>query len=162
MRRKNTSGLILVAITLASLVVVPKSSATAIPTLGSGVVNLANYPGTMVGISNTCINWNTPLPCTALTQVIDSVSSSDSVFTSGNNAIDTIKDLVAGETAPIVDFETVQSPLAGGEVHFDFTGFETPGAFGNCASAAVNNGCNPGGGSPFDLFQISADEVVLS
>jgi len=163
MRRKKTSGLILVGIAIAALVVVPKSSATVIPTSGSGVVNLSNLSGTMVAISNACINWDSAAPCVGGTAVEDSVSSSDpTVFTSGSTALDTIKDLTAGGSFPVVDFETVQSPLPGGDVNFDLTGFFVPGAFGNCTSATVGTACNPGGGSPFDFFQSSQNSVVLS
>ena len=83
-------------------------------------------------------------------------------FTSGSSALDTIKDLPSGVAVPLVDFETVQSPLAGGEVHFNLTSIVIPGAFGNCASAAVNTQCNIGGGSPFDLFQATANQVEIS
>jgi hypothetical protein len=137
--------------------------ATAIITSGSGVVSLSPLTGTLVGVSNACINWMSTNPCPPGATVQDSVSSLDSsVFTSGSTASDTIKDLLATASFPISLFETIQSPLPGGVVNFDLESFVVPGAFGNCTSGAVGNSCNPGGGSPFDFQQISSNQVEVS
>jgi hypothetical protein len=73
----------------------------------------------------------------------------------------TIKDLMAGEVFPLVDFETAPGPQ--GLVHFDLISL-LPAAAGpgnNCASAAVGTSCAPTG-SPFFLYQASANQVSIT
>ena len=147
---------------LGVLAIAPNASATPIPLGGGAVLNISNLVGTLVGMSNTCINWGYPAACSINTSVQDSVSGSDpAIFTTGSTPLDTIKDLPTGFSVPVVDFETVQSPLPGGVVHFDLTSLVVPGAFGNCSSSAVNNACNPGGGSPFTLIQETPTQVGI-
>src|SRR5436305_553721 len=107
------------ALAFSALAMAPtKASATPIPLGGGGVLNISNLVGTLVGVSGTCINWNYPAACTAATSVQDSVSGSDpAVFTVGSTPLDTIKDLPVGVSLPLIDFQTVQSPLPGGVVH---------------------------------------------
>jgi hypothetical protein len=117
----------------------------------------------MVGVNNTCINWAYPAACQNTTGIQDAISSGDPLaFTSGSTASDTIKDLLTSEILPLTDFETIQSPLAGGIVNFDLESIFIPGAFGNCASSSIGTSCNPGGGSPFDLLQDTANEVTVT
>jgi PEP-CTERM motif len=152
-----------VAVVVAGGVFAGVASATSIPLGGGGVLQLSNMTGVLVGVTNTCINWAYPAVCSAATSVQDSVSGSDAaVFTPGSTPQDTIKDLPAGVATPLVDFMTVQSPLAGGIVNFDLESIVIPGAFGDCTSGAVNSTCNPGGGSPFDLFQATANQVTVT
>jgi len=133
--------------------------ATSIPLGGGGVLNLSNMPGTVVGVSNICINWSgTAGPCTP-TSVQDSVSGTDPIFVSGSTAQDTIKNLPAGVVTPLVAFETVQSTLPGGIVTFDLTSIVLPGAAGNCATDVF---CRPGGASPFTFVQDTANQVTVS
>jgi len=163
MKKKLLQSLPLAA--LASFLAVAPGNiyATAIVTSGSGIVSLSPLMGTLVGVSNACINWMSTNPCPPGATVQDSVSSLDtSVFTSGSTATDTIKDLISGSSFPISLFETIQSPLPGGVVNFDLESFIVPGAFGNCASATVGTSCNPGGGSAFDFQQISPSSVEVS
>jgi len=121
--------------------------------------------GTLVGVTNACINWGFPAACSSSTAVQDSVSGQDTaVFTIGSTASDTIKDLPAGIVPPaLVDFMTVQSPLAGGVVHFDLTSIVVPAlpAGNNCTVFALSAICNPGGGSPFLLTQQTSNEVGI-
>jgi hypothetical protein len=86
------------------------------------------------------------------------------VFTSGSTPQDTIKDLPAGVLLPLVDFETIQSPLPGGVVFFDLTAINIPAvpAGNNCTTFALNAICTPGGGSPFTLIQTSATQVSIN
>jgi len=151
------------AMALGVLAIAPtNASATPIPLGGGAVLNISNLVGTLVGVSNTCINWGYPAACSINTAVQDTVSGSDAaVFTVGSTPLDTIRDLPLAFITPVVDFETVQSPLAGGVVHFDLTSIVIPGAFGNCASSAVNTVCNPGNNSPFTLIQETPTQVGI-
>src|SRR5689334_8490513 len=136
-------------------------SASPIPLGGGAVLNISNLVGTLVGVSNACINWGYPAACSVNTAVPDSVSGSDpAVFTVGNTG--TIKDLPIGVVLPLVDFQTVAGPL--GLVHFDLTAIQTPAtpAGNNCSTFALSAICTPGGGSPFTLFQASANQVGIS
>ena len=138
-----------------------QASASPIPLDGGAVLNISNLVGTLVGVSNTCINWGYPAACSASTAVTDSVSGSDpAVFTVGNTG--TIKDLPLGVALPLVDFQTVLGPL--GVVHFDLTAIQTPAtpAGNNCSTFALSAICAPGGASPFVLFQQSANQVGIS
>ena len=153
------------AVAMTVLVIAPKASATPIPLGGGAVLNLSNMVGTLVGVSNTCINWGKPAVCQTATGIQDSVSGSDpGVFIVGSTALDTIKDLPVGVALPLVDFQTVQSPLPGGVVHFDLTAIQVPAtpAGNNCTTFALSAICSPGGGSPFTLFQQSANQVGIS
>ena len=141
----------------------PNAFATSIPLGGGGVLNLSNFTGQLVGVSPACINWGAPAACQTVTGIQDTVSGTDlGVFTVGTNVLDTIKDLPAGVATPLVDFVTAQSPLAGGVVHFDLNNIVIPGAFGTCNTFAVNNVCNPGGGSPFVLFQSTPTQISVT
>jgi hypothetical protein len=126
-------------------------------------MQINNLTGTLVGVSNACINWNSAAPCTNPPGAVqDTVSGQDpSVFTVGTG---TIKDLPAGVVTPLVDFMTAQSPLPGGVVHFDLTSIFIPAlpAGNNCTVFALSAICNPGGGSPFLLTQNSANQVGIS
>jgi hypothetical protein len=150
------------ALALGIVAIAPsKASATPIPLGGGAVLNISNLVGTLVGVSNTCINWGYPAACSPNTVVLDSVSGSDpAVFTVGNTG--TIKDLPAGVLLPLVDFQTVLGPL--GTVHFDLTAIQTPTTpvGNNCTTFALSALCAPGGGSPFTLFQQSANQVGIS
>jgi hypothetical protein len=153
--------LTITAMSLAVLTIAPKASATPIPLGGGGVLNISNLVGTLVGVSNACINWGYPSACVPGTAVPDSVSGSDpAVFTVGNTG--TIKDLPAGVILPLIDFQTVMGPL--GLVHFDLTAIQVPTtpAGNNCSTFALSAICTPGGGSPFTLFQQSANQVGIS
>jgi len=131
-----------------------------------GGLNLSNMTGALVGVTSACINWqyNIDTTCQTATGVQDSVSGTDTtLFAVGSTATDTIKDIPAGVATPLVDFETVAGGSGGaGEVFFDLTSVTIPGAFGNCASGAVNNSCNAGGGSPFILTQNTSNQVTVS
>ena len=150
------------ALALGVLAIAPsQASATPVPLGGGGVLNISNLVGTLVGVSNSCINWGYPNPCSVNTAVPDSVSGSDpSLFTVGTTG--TIKDLPIGVVLPLVDFQTVIGPL--GVVHFDLTAIQTPAtpAGNNCSTFALSAICAPGGGSPFTLFQQSANQVGIS
>lgn len=144
----------------------PNIFATAIPLGGGAILQLSNMAGTLVGVSNACINWNSAGTCAnPPIAVQDTVSGQDSaVYTIGSTALDTIKNLPLGVAVPLVDFMTVQSPLAGGEVHFDLTGIVVPSlpAGNNCTTFALSAICNPGNNSPFLLTQQSANQVGIS
>jgi hypothetical protein len=150
------------ALALGVLAIAPtKASATPIPLGGGAILNISNLVGTLVGVSNSCINWGYPAACSVNTAVSDSVSGSDpAVFTVGNTG--TIKDLPIGVVLPLVDFQTVAGPL--GLVHFDLTAIQTPATpvGNNCSTFALSAICTPGGGSPFTLFQASANQVGIS
>jgi len=126
---------------------------------GSGNLSLANMAGTFVGVGggvNPCLDFGYPAACQTVTGIQDSVSTMDTTsFTSGSTAADTIKDVFLLGALPVVDFETVQSPLAGGVVNFDLTSIVTPATpvGNNCTTYASNAVCSPGGGSPFILTQ---------
>jgi hypothetical protein len=167
-KRAIFSGLSLTVLAFAALAIAPGTasataiSITSISGAGSGLFSINNLTATMVGVSNSCIDFGYPAACQTATGIPDSVTSTDPTnFTSGSTASDTIKDLPAAVLLPLVDFQTVQSPLSGGEVFFDLTGFTIPGAFGNCTTFALNASCNPGGGSPFILTQNSANQVTV-
>lgn len=151
------------AMALGVLAIAPtNASATPIPLGGGAVLNISNLQGTLVGVSNACINWGVPNPCSASTVVGDTVSGSDpAVFTPGTLG-DTIRDLPVGVVLPLTDFETVTGPL--GTVHFDLTAIKTPvtPAGNNCSTFALSAICAPGGGSPFTLFQQSDNQVGIS
>jgi hypothetical protein len=119
----------------------------------------------LLGLSNACLNFNSAAPCTnPPASVLDTISGQDpAVFTVGSSAFDTIKDLPAGVVTPLIDFQTVQSPLAGGIVHFDLISIVIPGipAGNNCTTFALSAICNPGGGSPFLLIQQTANQVGI-
>jgi PEP-CTERM motif-containing protein len=155
--------LLLPAVTLAVVAMAPsRVFATALPVDGNGILNISNLTGTLVGISNSCIDWANAGVCQTTTGIQDSVSGSDATqFNVGNTALDTIKDIPGGVSLPLVDFQTVDSPLAGGVVNFDLTSVVIPGALGNCASSAVFTTCSPAG-SDFVLFQQTADQVAIS
>jgi hypothetical protein len=139
--------------------------ATAIPLTGGAVLNINNLTGQLVGVSNACINWGTPGACQTTTGIPDSVSGSDAgVFTPGSTAQDTIQDLPSGVATPLVDFETVQSPLPGGVVNFDLTSIAIPAipAGNNCTTFALSAICSPGGGSPFLLIQQGPTTVGIT
>ena len=137
--------------------------ATSIPLGGGGVLNLSNFTGKLVAVSPGCINWGSPDACQTATGVPDTVSGNDAaVFTVGSSALDTIKDLPLGVATPLVDFLTVESLLPGGVVHFDLNNIVIPGAFGTCNTFAVNNVCNPGGNSPFVLFQSTPTQISVT
>jgi hypothetical protein len=161
-KQKMLKKVTITAAALAASIFVPGYlQATSIPIGGGGILQISNLPGQLVGVIGTCINWGIPAACQTTTGISDSVSGSDPadfIFPSTG----TIKDLPAGVATPLVDFETVESPLPGGTVFFDLTGIVIPGPFGDCSSAALNNSCNPGGGSPFDLLQVTADQVSVS
>ena len=141
----------------------PNVFATSIPLGGGGVLNLSNFTGQLVGVSPACINWGAPAACQTATGIPDTISGTDAaVFTVGSNVLDTIKDLPNGVAIPLVDFVTAQSPLAGGVVHFDLNSIVIPGAFGTCNTFGVNNVCNPGGNSPFVLFQSTATQISVT
>lgn len=147
------------AITLVALAIgTTNGSATMIPIGAAGaVLNISNLTGSLVGVSNACINWGTPAACQTATGIPDSVSGSDSsVFTVGNTAQDTIKDLPAGVSTPLVDFETVQSPLAGGVVNFDLLSIQAPQGFPTCISSPV---CSTG---VFVLTQQSPSQIGIA
>ncbi|HTP35421.1 MAG TPA: Ig domain-containing protein [Candidatus Acidoferrales bacterium] len=140
--------------------------ATPIPLAGGGVLQINNMVGGLVGISNACINWNSAATCTNPPgSVQDAVSGQDpAVFTVGSTPQDTIKDFPAGVVVPLVDFMTAQSPLPGGLVHFDLISVTIPAipAGNNCTTFALSAVCNPGGGSPFVLFQQTANQIAMS
>ena len=167
---KNTQLLFRLLCTSGGLVgflaLATNGQATPLPLGGGGVLQISNLTGDLLGLSNTCINWNSVAPCTNPPgSVQDSVSGQDpALFTVGSNALDTIKDLPAGVVTPLIDFNTVQSPLPGGVVHFDLTSIVIPAipAGNNCVTFALSAICNPGGGSPFTLFQQSANQVSIS
>ena len=164
--QKTSQKLTVSVLAVAALAIAPAQvSATPIPLGGGGVLNISNLVGTLVGVSNTCINWGYPAACSAATAVQDTVSGSDpAVFTVGATALDTIKDLPIGVPLPLVDFETVQSPLPGGVVHFDLTSILVPATpvGNNCSTFALSAICTPGGGSPFTLFQQSSNQVGIT
>lgn len=155
------------ALGTACLLVLPAGMyATPLPLGNGGVLQIGNMFGNLVGISNACINWNSAAPCANPPgSVPDSVSGQDpGVFTVGSTALDTIKDIPAGVVTPLVDFLTLQSPLPGGIVHFDLISLVIPAipAGNNCVAFALSTVCYPGGGSPFILFQQTADQVAIS
>ena len=147
-------GLVLSILALASIT----ASASPLPLSGGGVLQTSNLVGTLAGFSNTCINWNASLACSASTAVQDSVSGSDPALFSVGSFEDTIRDLPSG-TSTLVDFETVLGPL--GLVHFDLTSIVIPGAGGNCTTFALFATCTPAG-SPFTLTQSSSNQLSLS
>jgi hypothetical protein len=67
--------------------------ATPIPLGGGAGLQINNMVGTLVGVSNGCINWNSGLTCALPpTAVQDTVSGQDqAVFTVGSTPQDTIK-----------------------------------------------------------------------
>jgi len=151
-------------VAIAAGLAVSNASATPIPLGGgaqAGIVSIDGLAGAFVGVNNTCINWGYPAACQTATGIQMEVSSLDpTVFTSGTSALDTIKDLPAGTTS-LTAWQTIQSPLPGGVVTFDFTGLVIPGASGDCTSSAINNSCTPAT-SPFTLTQKTANQVAVS
>jgi len=140
--------------------------ATPLPQAGGAVLNISNMTGSLVGLSNVCVNWNSAAPCTNPPFAVqDTISGSDpALFTVGSTAQDTIKSLPAGVVLPLIDFLTVQSPLPGGLVHFDLISVVIPAVplNNNCTVFAVGAICSPGGGSPYILVQASANQVAIS
>lgn len=140
--------------------------ATPIPLGGGGVLQITGRAGDLMGISNACINWESGTTCTNPPGSFQyAVSGQDpSVFTNGSTALDSIKDLPAGVVTPLVDFLTAQSPLPGGVVHFDLISLVIPAVpvGNNCVAFALSAVCDPGGGSPFVLFQQTANQITIS
>jgi hypothetical protein len=157
---------LLFALSILILAAPARIYATPIPLGGGGVLQISNLTGDLLGISNVCINWNSAAPCTNPPgSVQDTVSGQDpAVFTVGSGPLNTIKNLPVGVVTPLLDFMTVQSPLAGGVVHFDLISITIPAipAGNNCVTFALSAVCNPGGGSPFVLFQQSANQIAIS
>jgi hypothetical protein len=133
--------------------------ATPIPLGGGGVLQISNLQGTLVGVNNACVNFGFPAACQTGLGVTDSVSGQDPFFLIGNG---TIKDLPAAVPLPLTDFKTASS--ISGLVHWDLTGIVNPGtlAGNNCTTFAINAICNPGGGSPFILFQNTPTQISVS
>jgi hypothetical protein len=151
-----TPGFLLVAGLMIGLTTT--ASATAITTSGGGILAIGNLQGTLVGVSQTCINWGYPAACQTTTGIADSVSGIDPFFLLGPG---TIKDLPLGVALPLVDFQTVQSTL--GLVHFDMTSFIAPVVAGvnNCTTFALGAECAPAG-SPFLLKQSDTNQVGIT
>ena len=162
MQVRHVHRLVLPAIIFTSFAIAPSIFATPIVVADGGVLSVSNLAGTMVGISNACINWGNPAACQQTTGIQDSASSIDTTdFIGGSTPVDTIKDLTAGELLPVVDFQTAQSPLPGGVVNFDLISFVMPGASGNCTLTTAPNLCSLAG-SPFTFLQQTSDQVVIS
>jgi hypothetical protein len=165
-RKKMIKNVAITAAALAASILVPDHlQAAAIPLGGGGVLQLNNMTGQLVGVDNTCINWGTPAACQTTTGIQDTVSGQDpAVFTVGSTSLDTIKDLPAGVSTPLVDFMTAASPLPGGEVFFNLESIIIPAmpVGNNCTTFALSAICNPGGGSPFILVQSSANQVSIT
>ena len=159
------AGTFAAAVALVLTALASNVSATSLPILiGGGVLNLSNLTGQLVGVTAGCINWGQPAACQTVTGIQDTVSGSDSgLFQVGSNASDTIKNLPAGVPTPLVDFLTVEGGSLGlGQVFFDLNNIVIPGAFGTCNTFAVNNVCNPGGNSPFVLFQSTPTQISVT
>jgi len=135
---------------------------------GSGNVSLANMAGTFVGVAggaNPCLDFGFPAACQTTAPIQDAVSSMDTTnFVSGSTAADTIKDVFLFGPLPVVDFETVQSPLAGGMVQFNLTSIVTPATpvGNNCSTFSPSAVCAPGGGSPLILTQEGSSQVNVT
>src|ERR1700733_1912268 len=144
----------LTAMTFAALAIGPTNGfATALPLTDSGILQIANLPGSLVGVTTAppCINWSGGATCpTPLTSTQMGVSGSSNLFSTATSATDTIKNI--GGTTSESSFETVlgAGALAGQTIIFDLTSIptNTGGNIGNCTSNAANNSCTPAG-SPF-------------
>jgi len=124
--------------------------ATSLPITDSGVLQIGNLQGSLVGLTADpfCFNWGGGSTCVAGTTHQMAVSGSSNVFSTAPSASDQIKDLT--NFGPLVDFETVlgAGALAGQTVHFDLVSLVLPNGgagFGNCGSNAANNSCSPAG-----------------
>jgi len=135
---------------------------------GSGNVSLANMAGTFVGVAggaNPCLDFGFPAACQTTTGIQDAVSSMDTTnFTSGSTAADTIRDVFLFGALPVVDFETVASPLSGGVVNFNLTSIITPPTpvGNNCTTFSPSAVCAPGSGSPLILTQEGSSQVNVT
>lgn len=152
-------------VAVSGLAMLPASlHASVIPLAGGAVLTVTNASA-LLGLSNACVNWNSAATCTLPpTSVQDAVSGQDAaVFTVGSTPLDTVKDLPAGFTEPLVDFQTAQSPLPGGVVHFDLISLVIPAvpAGNNCTTFALGAVCTPQGGSPFTITQESANQLAV-
>ena len=134
--------------------------ATALPIFDSGILDLSNLGGSLVGITaspSLCINWGGGSTCVAGTEHEMTVSGISTDFSIGASPTDLIQDLPGLPGPTVVNFEEVLgSGLLGGEtVHFDLTGIPLPNGgagLGNCLSNAPDNVCAPAG-SPFKLSE---------
>lgn len=148
-----------------AMLVIPSHVQAAPINLGTqgGVYNISNINGQLVGVSNACINWSSSAPCVASPGVGDQGSGDPLDFSIANGSI---KDLIAGEVFPVVDFEL--APGTGGNVgatmvHFDLLNLVPSSTTGtnDCTSGATGSNCAPAG-SPFFLHQSSANSVSIS
>jgi len=133
--------------------------ATALPITDSGILQLQNLTGELVGVTSVppCINWGGAATCTAGTSQEMGVSGSSNLFSTATSVTDQIMDLSG--LGPLTNFETVAGAgaLAGQTVDFNLVTLVLPNGgagFGNCASNAANNSCNPAG-SPFTFSEDS-------
>jgi hypothetical protein len=160
-------SLALAAIAVAALAITQSNGyATAIPIVpanGGAVLNIGNMSGTVVGVSNACINWAGGITCSTTTAEPMSVSGSDSTVFSVPSA-GTIDNLPAGFTTPLVDFETVSGgTLGNGTVNFDLISIVNPTSqgFTPCVTppGTEPTTCSTG---TFLLTQNSSNQVSLS
>jgi hypothetical protein len=158
-RRLNfTSGLV----GCAALLVMP-GFAFATPiniSLGGGVLNISNTPGTLVGVTTiptACISWAGAATCSGNTSHADSVSGSDpNYFLPGSAG--TIED-ISPPVSTVVNFETAGGGTLGlGTVHFDLLSIVTPAGFPTCNGTAQAV-CSTG---VFILQQSSVNQVSIS
>lgn len=139
--------------------------ATIINTSGGAILNIANTPGTLVGVTSApgCISWAGSTTCSGANPEPMSVSGSDAVVYQIPST-GTIKDLPASLTLPLTDFETVNGGTGGaGTVHFDLTGIVNPATqgFTPCVvpPASEPNPCSTG---TFLFTQNSSTQVGIS
>jgi len=163
---KGILGNLATAVAITGMAMVP-AGLQAIPIFlaGGGVLQVGNAPNIQLAMSGVCLNFDFATVCSLPPAAVqDAVSGQDpNAFTTGSVPLDTIKTLPTGFTTPLIDFQTVQSPLAGGVVHFDLISLVIPGLppGNNCTTFSVGAVCNRGGGSPFLFKQQTADQIGI-
>jgi hypothetical protein len=140
--------------------------ATALPLSDSGILEISNLGGALVGITTSpvCINWGGGSTCVAGTTHQMSVSGVSNLFSTAPSATDQIKDLPSFPPPTLTVFQTVlgAGAVAAQTINFDLTSVLTNGGFGNCASNAPLNSCSPPN-SPFTFSEdATGTQVALS
>jgi len=153
--------LTLAAAAFMGLALVPSNVfATALIVPDSGILQIANLTGTLVGVTSfpvatSCINWSGGVTCAA-GAVSMGVSGVSGIFATGTGQIWDILNGVSEGTGGLFETVTGAGPETGNTINFNLnTVITNTGATqGNCTSNAAFNTCTPAG-SPFTFQEDS-------
>jgi hypothetical protein len=148
------------------LVLLVPAFADILPITDSGILNVENAGGTVLGITTSpslCINFDGHSTCTAkTTHQMDVAPGGSNLFSPSSSTTDQIQDLLG--SGSVTDFETVlgAGALAGKTIHFDLTSLVENGSTdaGNCGSNAGLNSCTPAN-SPFTLSMDGTGHILV-